>query len=131
MSDSVQPHRRQPTRLLCPWDSPGKNTGVGCYPFPVHACMLSRFSCFQLCATLWTTSHQVAVSTGFSRQEYWNGLPFPSPVSLTVAPLIRHMVSFIMLHTGMNTEISGKSLRHRIKAFYNPLICEAFHRTES
>ena len=28
MSDSVQPHRRQPTRLLCPWDSPGKNTGV-------------------------------------------------------------------------------------------------------
>ena len=31
MSDSVQPHRRQPTRLLCPWDSPGKNTGVGCH----------------------------------------------------------------------------------------------------
>ena len=31
MSDSVQPHRRQPNRLLCPWDSPGKNTGVGCH----------------------------------------------------------------------------------------------------
>ena len=29
MSDSVQPHRRQPTRLPRPWDSPGKNTGVG------------------------------------------------------------------------------------------------------
>ena len=29
MSDSVQPHRRQPTELPCPWDSPGKNTGVG------------------------------------------------------------------------------------------------------
>ena len=29
MSDSVRPHRRQPTRLPCPWDSPGKNTGVG------------------------------------------------------------------------------------------------------
>ena len=29
MSDSVWPHRQQPTRLLCPWDSPGKNTGVG------------------------------------------------------------------------------------------------------
>jgi len=27
----VQPHRRQPTRLPCPWDSPGKNTGVGCH----------------------------------------------------------------------------------------------------
>ena len=31
MSDSVRPHRQQPTRLLCPWDSPGKNTGVGCH----------------------------------------------------------------------------------------------------
>ena len=29
MSDSVRPHRWQPTRLLHPWDSPGKNTGVG------------------------------------------------------------------------------------------------------
>ena len=31
MSDPVRPHRRQPTRLLRPWDSPGKNTGVGCH----------------------------------------------------------------------------------------------------
>ena len=31
MSDSLQPHGLQPTRLLCPWDSPGKNTGVGCH----------------------------------------------------------------------------------------------------
>ena len=31
MSDSVRPHRRQPTRLPRPWDSPGKDTGVGCH----------------------------------------------------------------------------------------------------
>jgi len=31
MSDSVRPHRQQPTRLARPWDSPGKNTGVGCH----------------------------------------------------------------------------------------------------
>ena len=31
MSDSVRPHRQKPNRLLCPWDSPGKNTGVGCH----------------------------------------------------------------------------------------------------
>ena len=31
MSDSVRPHKRQPTSLLRPWDSPGKNTGVGCH----------------------------------------------------------------------------------------------------
>ena len=31
MSNSVRPHRWQPTRLLCPWASPGKNTGEGCH----------------------------------------------------------------------------------------------------
>ena len=31
VSNSVWPHRQQPTRLPCPWDSPGKNTGVGCH----------------------------------------------------------------------------------------------------
>ena len=35
VSESVQPYRRQPTRLPCPWDSPGKNTGVGCH-FLLH-----------------------------------------------------------------------------------------------
>src|SRR5574337_708000 len=30
---TLRPHRRQPTRLPCPWDSPGKNTGVGCHFF--------------------------------------------------------------------------------------------------
>ena len=37
MSDSVGPHRWQPTRPCCPWDSPGKNTVVGCH-FPLQ-CM--------------------------------------------------------------------------------------------
>ena len=49
------------------------------FPSPMHACMLSCFSHVQLCATLWTTAHQASLSTGFSRQEYWSGLPFPSP----------------------------------------------------
>ena len=31
MSNSLQPYGLKATRLLCPWDSPGKNTGVGCY----------------------------------------------------------------------------------------------------
>ena len=35
VSDSVRPHRRQPTRLPHPWDSPGKDTGVGCH-FPLQ-----------------------------------------------------------------------------------------------
>ena len=31
VSNSLRPHELQPTRLLCPWNSPGKNTGVGCH----------------------------------------------------------------------------------------------------
>ena len=67
----------QPTRILCPQDSPGKNTGVGCH-FLLQ-CMLSCFICVRLCATLRTAGHQAPLSTGFSRQEHWSGLPFPSP----------------------------------------------------
>ena len=35
---------------------------------------------FQLCLTLKTAAHQAPLSLGFSRQEYWSGLPFPSPI---------------------------------------------------
>ena len=79
---SPPPHRRQPARLLCPRDSPGKSTGVGCHFLLqcMHACMLSCFSHVQLCATPWTAAHQAPPSTGFSRQEHWSGLLFPSPV---------------------------------------------------
>ena len=40
--------------------------------------MLSHFNPVQLCATLWTVARQAPLSLGFSRQEYWSGLPFPS-----------------------------------------------------
>ena len=42
--------------------------------------LLSRFSRVQLCATPQTAAHQAPPSLGFSRQEHWNGLPFPFPV---------------------------------------------------
>ena len=41
--------------------------------------LLSRFSHVQLCATPWTEAYQASPSMGFSRQEHWSGLPFPSP----------------------------------------------------
>ena len=40
----------------------------------------SRFSRVQLSVTPWTATHQALLSLGFSRQEYWSGLPFPSPM---------------------------------------------------
>ena len=112
-----------------PWDSPGKNTGVGCHfllqcmkvksesevaqlcltlrdPMDcsppgssvhgifqagvlewvaiafsnIFTLLLSRFSHVRLCATPQTAAHQAPPSLGFSRQEHWSGLPFPSPM---------------------------------------------------
>ena len=40
---------------------------------------VKSLSCVRLFATLWTAAHQARPSMGFSRQEYWSGLPFPSP----------------------------------------------------
>ena len=41
--------------------------------------LLSRFSRVRLCATPWTAAYQAPPSMGFSRQEYWSGMPLPSP----------------------------------------------------
>ena len=46
--------------------------------------LLSRFSRVWLCATPQTAAHQAPPSLGFSRQEYWSGLPFPSPMNACV-----------------------------------------------
>ena len=51
MSDSVRPHRRQPTRVRCPWDSPGKNTGVGCHFLLQCMKVKSENQVAQLCPT--------------------------------------------------------------------------------
>ena len=128
----MRPHRWRPTRLPHPWDSPGKNTGVGCH-FLLQ-CMKGKSesefaqSCPTLCdpmvcslpgssvhgifqarvlewgaiafsnawkwkvkvkslsrvwpsATPWTAAHQAPLSMGFSRQEYWSGVPLPSPIA--------------------------------------------------
>ena len=40
---------------------------------------VKSLSCVQLFATPWTVAHQALPSMGFSKQEYWSGLPFPSP----------------------------------------------------
>ena len=42
--------------------------------------LLSCFSRVRLCAAPWTAAHQAPPSLGFSRQEHWSGLPFPSPL---------------------------------------------------
>ena len=49
----------------------------------MRVCVLSRFSHVQFSVTLWTVAHQAPLSVGFSRQQYWSGLPCPPPGDLS------------------------------------------------
>ena len=82
VSDSVRPQRRQPTRLPHPWDSPGKNTGVGCHFLLQCMKVKSESEVTQSFPTLidpMDCSLPGSSVHGFSRQEYWSGVPLPSP----------------------------------------------------
>ena len=88
----------------------GKRTGregghieVYSYFFPftqlLHMCKLSRFSCVRLFVTLWVVGSQAPLSMGFSRQEHWSGLPFPSLLISIVdvfSPFIFHIIIDIL-----------------------------------
>ena len=67
----------------------------------MHACMLSHFSCVWLCATPWTAAHQAPQSTGFSRQEYWSVLAFPSPTDQVGDPQTGKQLYHRGSHTGV------------------------------
>ena len=65
-------HQFQPEKL--PWQQEKSNSPL------LLLLLLSCFSRVQLCATPQTAAHQTPPSLGFSRQEHWSGLPFPSPM---------------------------------------------------
>ena len=71
-----------PTRLPCPWDSPGKNTGVGCRFLLQGMKVKSESEVAQSCLTLsdpMDCSLPGSSVHRFSRQQYWSGVPLPSP----------------------------------------------------
>ena len=86
MSDSVRPHRQQPARLPCPWDSPARTlewvaiSFSNAWKWKVRVKSLSHI---RLLTTPWTAAYQASPSMGFSRQEYWSGLPLLSPLCCT------------------------------------------------
>ena len=60
---------------------PGNN--VNCYiVWHSFVCCAKSLQCIQLFVTPWTVAHQAPLSMGFSRKEYWRGLPFPPPGDL-------------------------------------------------
>ena len=109
----MRPHRWQPTRLPGPWDSPGKNTGVGCHfllqCMKVKSEVVQSFSRVRLFATPWTATHQAPPSMGFSRQECWSGVPSSSPKSLDGSFAIRWLTS--ILYTSFSLGSTYRSVR--------------------
>ena len=80
-SDSVRPHRQQPTRLPCPWDFSRQEYWSGLpFPSPMHESEKWKGSCSLMFDTVtpWTEAYRTPPSMGFSRQEYWSGVPLPS-----------------------------------------------------
>ena len=86
----------------------------------------------QSCPTLrdpLTVAHQVPLSMGFFRQEYWSGLPFPSPGDLpnpgikpesTVSPALQ-MDSFLLIHWGSRHKDCGGPLIHPVRQSHTTL----------
>ena len=132
MSNSVRPHRQQPTRLHCPCNSPGKNAGVGCHFLLQCMKVKSESEVPQSCrlfATPWAAAYQAPLSMGFSWQEYWSGLPLPSPMTnldcilksrdITLSSkvcLVRAMI-FPVVINGYESWTIKKAEHQRIDAF--------------
>ena len=98
--------------------------------------VLSCFSCVQLFAAPWTVACQAPLSVGFSRQEYWSGLPCPpsgdlpdtgiKPSSCEVQKCRQRLQSHLgSPETGLQLEFSNKVLSERIIPF--PIICNHLH----
>ena len=78
-------------------------------------CLLSHFSHVQLCATQGTVAHQAPLSMGFSRQEYWSGLPCP-PAGDLPNPGIEpaSLTSLALVGGSLSLAPPGKTLQHVI-----------------
>ena len=82
MSDSVRPHGLQPTRLPCPWDSPGKNTGLGCH-FLLQCYFFFRMWFAKYCLSVFI------LSTGYFAEQKFILMSF----NLLVFPFMDHNIS--------------------------------------
>ena len=95
VSNSLQPHRLQPAKLLCPWDSPGKNTGVGC-----HALLQGIFP----------TQYRTQVSC-IGRQNLYCWCHLRSPI---------HVSLFVYIFLS-NNHVHTHTYVHAHRIIYNPV----------
>ena len=103
MSDSVQPHKRRPTRLPSPWDSPGKNMGVGCHFLLQCRKVKSESKVAQSCLTLSNPMDYSLPGSSIhgifqARVLEWGAIAFSSPMPNTS---LIHLVLFFISHTAV------------------------------
>ena len=122
MSDSVWPHRRQPTRLPHPWDSPGKNTGVACHFLFQCMKVKSESEVAQSCPT---PSNPMDCSLPGSsihgifqaRVLEWGAIAFSEWSHQDVLTL--HLKSFQWLHVTFQMEASLINIVHKVSVHIN------------
>ena len=95
--------------------------GVNMYKARVKV-KVKSLSCVRLFVTPWTVAYQAPLFMGFSRQQYWSGLPFPSPKDLPFEPRDRTRVSRIIDNT-LPSEPPGKSIKNEV-AQSCPTLCD-------
>ena len=105
--------------ILCkPTTFPNSFPGLSCFSFFIYLLLseVKSLSSVQLFVTLWTVAHQAPPSMGFSRQEYWSGLPFPSSEDLP-DPGIKPR-SPILQADALTSEPPGKPLIDNVRYYY-------------
>ena len=115
MSDSVRPHRQQPTRLPCPWDSPGKNAGVGCHFLLQCMKVKSESEVTQSCPTLCNPMDCFYILlTGISL------FPFLLLLHLDCISLILLLQKAIIFTCSLSS--SSNCLNYKLQNFYNTFL---------
>ena len=98
VSDSVRPYRQQPTSSPVPGILQARTlewvaiSFSNAWKWKVKVKSLSRVRLF---STPWTAAHQAPPPMGFSRQEYWSGVPLPSPNYLETSPKIEFTIGML------------------------------------
>ena len=89
---------------------PGKSTGMGCHCL-LQCMKVKSLSRVRLLATPWTVAYQAPLSMGFSRQEYWSGVPLPSPIKIDP-----NLTTGVLIKTGdVDTETHTQMYLHAKK----------------
>ena len=94
--------------LSCTHNIMPHSTNLECRYLP-DALVLSCFSCVWLFVTQWTSGHQAILYSGFSRQENWSGLPFPSPKKgMNMSKILPSQQIIIFFHLPLNYYLSAQ-----------------------